>query len=200
MSEMNENKFNDDELKNSNFSEEEKAVEAVLNTEKETEEQEKENENAYDQAMERLNSYGLNWTFRSIRYTIDRENVSFGQLRSCVYMQGDRGVYDILRSTITLIKAGLVGSRQLDENLDKELTLKAYEIVEDWRMNVGSVGILHICIISIMETRHFFMGSQEMKILKHLGSKRLQRDLVTNMIGQDIQEKMAQAQALAKSY
>ena len=200
MSELNESKVENEKLENNNISEEEKAVEAVLDTESETAEQAKENEDAYDEALAKLNSYGLTWTFRSIRYVIDKENISFSQLRSCVYMQGDRGVFDFLKSTVTLIKAGLVGSKQLDDTLDKELTLKAYDIIEDWRMNIGSVSILHLLIINQMETKHFFMGSTDMKILRHLSSKNLQKDLAANIVSQDLQEKMAQAQALAKSF
>ena len=42
-----------------------------------TQEQIDEEEKALQEAMEKFNSYRLNWTFRSIEYAINKENVSF---------------------------------------------------------------------------------------------------------------------------
>lgn len=178
----------------------EEAPEVSVQEEVLTEEQKKENEDAYNEALDRLNSYGLNWTFRSIRYVIDKENIGFAQLRSCVFMIGDRAVFDFLKAAIILIKAGLIGSKQFKENEEAGLIQRAYEIVEDWRETVGSVSSLQVMMIHVMEEKHFFMGMGEMKIFQHLSSKNLQRDLVTRVIGEDLNEKMSQAEAIAKSY
>lgn len=162
-----------------------------------TDEQLKENEEAYEEALERLNSYGLSWTFRSIRYVIDREGIGFSQLRGCVYFKDNQAYFDFMRSVIALIKAGLVGSKQIQESDAKALEDRAYEIIEDWRENIGSLQSLHLMLINIMETRHFFMGMADMKIVQHLSYKNLQKDLARTIIGQDIREKMSQAKALA---
>lgn len=165
-----------------------------------TPEQKKENEEAYNVALEHLNSYGLNWTFRSIRYIIDKENIGFAQLRSCVHMVGDRAVFDFLKSAIFIIKAGLIGSKQLKETDTQALEDKAYEIVEDWRENVGSISSLHIMLINVMERKNFFMGTADLKILQHLSLKNFEKSLVSQMIQEDVNEKIGQAEAIAKSY
>lgn len=183
-----------------NIAKNEETEEVKVDETKLTEEQQKENEDAYDEALERLNSYGLNWTFRSIRYVIDKENIGFAQLRSCVYMLNGRGVFDFIKSVTVLLKAGLVGSKQFKETDTDALEDRAYEIIEDWRNNIGSISSLHIMIINQMETKHFFMGSTDMKILQHLSYKNLQKDLVTQIVGEDLNEKMSQAEAIAKSF
>lgn len=180
-----------------NITENSEASEVITEDKIETEEQLKENEDAYNKALEHLNSYGLNWTFRSIRYVIDKEHIGFAQLRSCVYFEGNRGYFDYLRSVMSLIKAGLVGSKQVPDTDAKALEDRTYDIIEDWRNEVGSLPCLHLLLIHVMETRHFFMDMADMKIVKHLSYKNLQGDLAKTLIEQDIKDKINQAQALA---
>lgn len=154
------------------------------------------NEAEYNKAIDKVESYGLEWTFRSINYILNKENVSFGQLRSCVYI-GDSGAYfDYIRSTLSLIKAGLIGSKQIAENEASKLEDRAYEILEDWRANFGFIGTLHLLIINRMELKHFFMGTPDLMVVSHLGSKNLQRDLGKNMLTEDLEQKVRQAQAM----
>lgn len=205
MSEMNnvlvQNQNENETLENDSIILEEKAAEVMLDTKNETAEQQKENESAYDEALAKLNSYGLIWNFRSFRYIMDKENLAFAQLRSCVFMQGDRLVFDYLKACIEIIKAGLIGSKQIPENKPEELLDKAYEIAEDWRDSVGSLATLHIMLINRLEEKHFFMDTvTDIKILKHLSSKNLEKDLTIRAIGNDMREKMSQAQALSKSF
>ena len=154
------------------------------------------NEEAFNEANDKLNSYGLEWNFRSINYVLNKENISFGQLRSCVYLVNNSPVFDYIKSTLTLIKAGLIGSKQVKESEYKLLENKAYEIIEDWRSNIGFIGTLHILIIKVMEDKHFFMGDHEIKIVSHLNYKNSQVDLIKNMMAEDLEEKIRQAQAL----
>ena len=161
-----------------------------------TQEQIDEEEKALQEAMEKFNSYRLNWTFRSIEYAINKENVSFGQLRSCVYMRGGSPVFDYVKSTILLVKAGLVGSKQIEETKTKELEDKAFEIIEDWRSTFGYIGTLHILIINAMEKHNFFMQARDRAVISSLGSKNLQKDLARNLMREDLEEKIKQARAL----
>lgn len=162
--------------------------------------EEENNEKEYLKALEILNGYGLDWTFRSIEYTINKENISFGQLRSCVYVQDGNSVFNYIKSTLLLIKAGLVGSKQFKESDREALDNKAYEILEDWRSHFGYVGTLHLLIINQMETKHFFMATPDLAVINHLSYKNLQKDLGSNLIAEDLENKVRQAQALSTIY
>ena len=50
-----------------------------------SEEELKEREQLFNGAIERVNNLGLNWTFRSIEFIVNREGITFNQLRSCVF-------------------------------------------------------------------------------------------------------------------
>ena len=174
------------ELETSNIEEENK---------EQVEQENKQNEEIFNLAINKLESYGLEWTIRSIRYIINKENVSFGQLRSCVYIVNGQAVFDYIQSTILLIKAGLVGSKQFTEQQSKELEDRAYEIIEDWRNTFGCLTTLHLLIINIMETKHFFMNKQDLAVINHLSYKNLQKDISSNLLKEDLEEKLKQAQA-----
>lgn len=161
-----------------------------------TEEQVKEEEAILEEAVAKLNSYGLEWNFRSIEYVINKENIGFAQLRSCVYNKSGMAVFDYVKSTSLLIKAGLVGSKQFKESDVKALDDKAFEIMEDWRSEFGYLGTLHLLIINQMETKHFFMGTKDQAVVSRLGSKNLQRDLARNLLREDLEQKVQQARAL----
>lgn len=155
-----------------------------------------ENEKDYTMYLERLRSYGLVWTLRSVEYVLYKENISFSQLRSCVYKLGDEKVFNILKSTLVLIKAGLIGAKKLTEFDDNVLEDRAYEIVEDWRSNIGFIGLLHLLMIREMELKHFFIDNRDVRVLQHSASKKLQPDLVKNLLASDLEERIRQAQAL----
>lgn len=155
------------------------------------------NESTFNMAMDKLNSYGLKWTFRSINYVLNTCNVSFGQLRSCIYLKDGQGYFDYIKSTMYLIKSGLVGSGQMTENDTDRLENRAYDIIEDWRNSFGFIGTLHLLIIHEMETKHFFMGTADQAVMNHLSLKNLQVDLVQNMRLEDLEQKIKQAQALS---
>lgn len=160
------------------------------------EELDKLNEKTYELAIEKFNSYNLNWTFRSINYVLNKCNISFGQLRSCVYINSEGQAYfDYIKSVVTLIKAGLIGSNQVKET-DSNIEEKAYEIIEDWRENFGFIGTLHLFIINTMEEKNFFMGRADQAVMQVMSSKNIQKDLIKNLIMEDLEQKVKQAQAL----
>lgn len=155
------------------------------------------NEDTFNLALSKVSSYRLDWTFRSINYILNKENVSFGQLRSCVYLKDGQGVFDYIKSTLYIIKAGLVGSKQYRETEVQALEDRAYDIIEDWRNTFGYIGTLHLLLIHEMETKHFFMGTADQAVLSHLSYKNSQTDLVRNLQLEDLEEKVRQAQALS---
>lgn len=162
-----------------------------------SEEELKEREKLFNEAMERVNKLGLNWTFRSIEYIVNREGLTFNQLRSCVFRNKDNEVkYDVEQATKYLLAAGLVNPRTCTDEDYKACIEKAYDIMEQWREEFGFIGILHILLVNVMEKKHFFMGTQDVKILEYLASKNLQKDLVLNSIAVDMQTKIAQSQAM----
>lgn len=155
------------------------------------------NESTFNLALEKLSSYRLKWTFRSINYILNTCNVSFGQLRSCVYIKDGQGYFDYIKSCMYLIKAGLIGSEQFKETDTDSIENRTYDIIEDWRDSFGFIGTLHLLIIHEMETKHFFMGTADQAVMNHLSLKNLQTDLVQNLRLEDLEEKIKQAQALS---
>lgn len=162
-----------------------------------SEEELKLREQLFTEALEKVNSLGLNWTFRSIEFIVNREGITFNQLRSCVFRNKENEVkYDVEQATKYLIAAGLVNPKTCTPDDYKECLERAYDIMEEWREGFGFIGILQILLINVMEKKHFFMGTQDIKILEHLASKNLQKDLVMSSIAVDMQTKIAQSQAM----
>lgn len=153
------------------------------------------NEDEYIKALDILNSFNLNWNYRSIRYVINNLNIGLGQLRSCVYVKNGCPMFDYIESTINLIKAGLIGSKQYKETQTDEIENRAFEIIDEWANNGLFIGTLHLMIINQMETKHFFMGMQDLRVINHLSSKNLQTDLLMNLVKEDVDEKLKQTQA-----
>lgn len=154
-------------------------------------------EELYNLALDKIKGYGLEWTFRSINFIVNREGLTFNQLRSCVFKnsKGEVG-YDYIRATLLIIEAGLVGSKQVADNNREELEAKAYDIIEDWRNSFGYIGTLQILLITIMERKHFFMGTQDLRVLELLSYKNLQPDLVQTQLALDMETKISQSRAL----
>lgn len=170
----------------------------AMNNELENLENKNENEgmDLYNEAMEKLKSLNLAWTYKSINMIVRNENLSFNQLRSCVYMNKNKeGYYDLYKSVYLLIKSGLIGSNQLSIT-DKTIDTKVEEIIENWRSEIGFIGILHILMIKQMEDKHFFINKPSMKVLEYMSSENLSKELVDKTLLMELQEKIQQAQAL----
>lgn len=159
---------------------------------------EKASEEIFNHGLEILNSYGLVWNYESIDYILNIANISFGQLRSCLYIVNGQGVFNVIKSTLTLIQAGLLGSGQYqlkDYNVIKE---SAYKILDDWRVKFGSVTTLHLLIIYVMEQKHFFTGRDDLEVMNHLKSANSLVDLVNQVMASDLEEKIKQLQAMSE--
>lgn len=172
------------------------------NTEVNLEELENEqlNEIEYNNMVNKINELGLEWTHRSVEYIVYKRGITFNQLRSCQFKYGDNNNevgYNLYKACNYIIQAGLVGSKQVKETDLALLDIKAQEIIENWREEVGFIGILHIILINIMEKKHFFMDTRGIKVLQYMSSKNLQDDLVNNLMINDLQMKMQQSQAVS---
>ncbi len=158
----------------------------------------KEREKLYNSAIKWITDLGLNWTFRSVRYLVDRESISLNQLRSCIFRNDDNSVrYDLELATQYIITSGLINKNTITNEDYKSCKEKALDIMEKWRSEFGFIGILHILLIDIMQRKHhFFMEEKGVKILEYLASKNLQKELVANTMAIDMKTKIAQSQAI----
>lgn len=155
-------------------------------------------EEALNKAIDKLNSYGLKWTFRSINYVLNDLGLTFNNLRSCIFKDKKGEAYfNVSLAVLVLVEAGLVGSKHVDVNNKEALEDKAYDIIEGWLDEMYSLAVLHILIIDILEKKHFFMDMDSLKIVELLGYKNSQQDLVGVHILNNAQERLAQAQALS---
>lgn len=162
-----------------------------------TEEELRENEAKFDEAQSLVDSFGLEWNFRSIEYILEKRGVSFPQLRSCVFKTGENEAgYNLTKATRLIVEAGLVGSNQDTGTNLQALEMKAWEILEKWRNSFGFIGIFHVLMIRTMEDKHFFIGEDEMKVVQHLNYKNWQSDLALNLYKQDTMMRMNQMRAL----
>ena len=120
-----------------------------------SEEELKEREQLFNSAIERVTSLGLNWTFRSIEFIVNREGITFNQLRSCVFRNKDNEVkYDVEQAAKYLIAAGLVNPKTCTAEDYKACIEKAYDIMENWREEFGFIGILQILLINVFSPSH----------------------------------------------
>ena len=157
----------------------------------------KEREDLYNEAMEVLRKLGLKWTFRSIEYLVNREDITLNQLRSCVFRNIKGEIkYDIEKAVKYIITAGLIDPKTITPESFEEKMESAIDMMDEWREGYGFVGTMQILLINIMEKKHFFMDTPGVKILEYLASKNLQKDLVMNAIAVDTQTKISQSQAM----
>lgn len=149
---------------------------------------------AYNKAVDIVNSLGLNWTFRSIELLTYNKKVTLNQLRACLFEVDGKPQYNVELACRYLIIAGLINKD--NQNKIDELEDKAYDILDSWREKVGFIGVLHIIIINIMENKHFFMGETDMSLLSAIGSQKIQPETYSRLIAVDAETRLNQIKAL----
>ena len=149
---------------------------------------------AYNKAVELVNTYGLKWTFRSIEMLLNIKKVTLNQLRACLFDVDGKTQYNVELACKYLIMAGLINKD--NQNKIDELEDKAYEILDSWRENVGFIGVLHIIIVNIMESRHFFMGETDVSLLNVIGSQKIQPETYSRLIAIDAETRLNQIKAM----
>jgi hypothetical protein len=158
-----------------------------------------EGKSLFELALDKIKGFGLFWSFRSIEYLVCREEVTLNQLRSCVY-RSNKGevVYDVYKSCVYIITAGMVNPKTTTKEEYTALVEKAKDIVDDWREEFGSISVLQILLINVMQVKHhFFLEKRDVKILDYMSSENLQKDIIMNTIAMDMQVKVAQSQAVS---
>lgn len=163
-----------------------------------TEEEKNRQRLIYESAVERIKALNLYWSFRSIDYLVNTENISINQLRGCYFKNKDGEVRaNVEKAIIYILKAGMIKADTITPEVYKALDNIAFDILENWRKEVGNVSVMHILLIDKMEKEHFFsLGRQELDILEYLISENLQKDLVMKTIATNQQTKLAQLQAI----
>lgn len=135
---------------------------------------------------------GLSYNFECIKYLLDRENISFGQLRCAQFFNGHDYYYDINRAAYYLVRAGLIGSKQVDKNNTVLLDAQTNKILNDWLEKNGNLALLYLQLIKQLEERHFFMDSATLTKLEQLASKTSYKpyeELIKSVIAQEIKER-----------
>lgn len=149
---------------------------------------------AFNKAVDIVNSLGLNWTFRSIELLTYNKKVTLNQLRACLFEIDGKPQYNVELACRYLIMAGLI-NKDNQSKID-ELEDNAYDILDSWREKVGFIGVLHIIIINIMENKHFFMGETDVSLLSAIGSQKIQPETYSRLIAVDAETRLNQIKAL----
>lgn len=141
-----------------------------------------------------VSNLNLTWSYRSVEYLTRKERISLGQLRSCIFLVDGEPTYDTVRAIKYIIMSGMITKDNM--NKLKELEDEAYEIVEKFMEEVGYFGALHIKLIKMMEEKHFFINSQDRKLMTYLAYKGNQTELGMEYLMKDAMETQNQVQAL----
>lgn len=149
-----------------------------------------------NQAQEYINSLNLKWTFRSIEYIVNREGYTLNQIRGAVFDVNGTLQHDIERSAKLLLSAGLVNPATVSPDDYRAVKERADEICEEWRDRFGYIGVLQIMLVDIMEQKHFFIGTSDAKLLKHLHEEGTQTDLIKTLMAVTLDSKAHQTDAL----
>lgn len=149
-----------------------------------------------NQAQEYIKSLNLTWTFRSIEYIVNREGYTLNQIRGAVFDLNGSLQHDIERSAKLLLSAGLVNPATVSPDDYKAIQNRAAEICEEWREKFGYVGVLQILLVDLMEKKHFFIGTSDAELLKHLHEEGTQTDLIKTLMAVTLESKAHQTDAL----
>lgn len=99
---------------------------------------------------------GLSFTFRSAKYLLDFYGISFGQLKTASFYAANGPYIDKKEACIYLIKAGLIGSKQITPTTYNRMDKTVNSIIRKWpKCDVG-LEILHKVLIEQCEERHHF--------------------------------------------
>lgn len=133
---------------------------------------------------------GLEYNFECIKYLLDIEQISFGQLRCAQFFNGHDYYYDTNRAAYYLVLAGLVGSKQEDKHNTEALEAHTYKILNNWLENYGSLSLLYLLLIKQLEDRHFFIDSATLMMLEKMNlsnSFKSCKELIKSVLAQEME-------------
>lgn len=113
------------------------------------------------QSKEKLLSYNLKWTYRSISYLVSKEKITLNNLRNFIFTTSTGAVeVNLERAVHLLITIGLIGAGKFEEKDWETISDEAYGIMDDWSESYH-IAVLHCLIIDLMTKKHFFMAGQD---------------------------------------
>lgn len=128
-----------------------------VNESEETQELSLRNKATINKIEDIITEYNMKWTWESIDYVLNKENVSFNIL---ALRDGS------FRNVRILIQAGLPKARRTRED-----ALKIMDILRDQGINMD---IVHIVLKDKLEKDHFFMDMEALEDLINLGAANIQ--------------------------
>lgn len=147
--------------------------------------------NIIDAAKKAANKLGLSYNFEAIKFILDTENISIGQLRCAQFFNGKEYYIDIARAAYFLVVAGLIGSKQESKTDIEKLEEHANKILDTWQKRFD-VGLLYLTLVCQLEERHFFVSGTTLSALTEMDSVNLLssvKDCMHSMLVQEITEK-----------
>ena len=150
-------------------------------------------DNSIDEVEQAARKLGLEYNFECIKYLLDIEKISFGQLRCAQFFNGHDYYYDTNRAAYYLVLAGLVGSKQEDKHNTEALEEHTYKILNTWMEKQGPLSLLYIQLIKQLEERHFFMTSAALTTLEKMSSTSSYKsyaELIKSVLAQEMKEQM----------
>lgn len=134
-----------------------------------------------------IRSLSLNWTFRSVDALTSVEGVSLGQLRTGVFTTpSGLMITDIPKATRLLLASGWIKTASDDITVLED---KAFDTLEQFREQHGSIVILHSMLVQILTDKHFFMGDLDIDRISKVGEVYpVISDLATAHITREVQE------------
>lgn len=104
----------------------------------------------------------LTFNFRSIKFLLDAYGISFGQLKIGAFYSPLGPYIDKREAVVYLLKAGLVGSKQITPETYDRLDEKVRSILAKWPKQDKDLTVLHDCLITqCKERHHFFMPAKK---------------------------------------
>lgn len=107
-----------------------------------------------------IDKWDLRYNFGSIYYCLEIEGVSLEQCANCYFFGESEDDNDIEKSveraTKILVTAGLY---DYEKRNYEEASAKAVKYISDWHKSFGNIVLLHMTLISILKSRHFFSES-----------------------------------------
>lgn len=112
---------------------------------------------SFKKAEAACNRLGLDYNFRSVKFLLDNEGITFGQLRVAQFFCNGKPIIDYVLGAYYLVLAGLAGSSKLEST--DAIYKRAEDIMFNWQNNIGSPELLWIILIYKVENLHFFIDS-----------------------------------------
>ena len=135
----------------------------VVNESEEIQELSLRNKSTINKIEDIITEYNMRWTWESIDYVLNKENVSFNTL---ALRDGS------FKNVRILIQAGLPKARRTKED--------AFKIMDILREQGINMDVVHVILKDKLEKDHFFMDMEALEDLVNLGASNVQPAMSSN--------------------